>query len=124
MAETLETLSAHPLVWGIVALLLGAVVYALLKRLVKIALILALGILALFLFFELTGTEPPKRLEEARDGVQERVADGARRGTEAATQGVRELGGKLRDAAGRAAREALEGDRLETATDPSGTPEP
>jgi len=102
-------------IWGVGALVLGLVVWALLQRLLRLALALGLGLACLYAVFFLTGTEPPRALEEARRDVEDGLAEGARRGAEAATDGVRDLGGNLRDAATRALRETAEEDARDPA---------
>ncbi|HJK96673.1 MAG TPA: hypothetical protein RMF84_05595 [Polyangiaceae bacterium LLY-WYZ-14_1] len=113
MDALFSALPSSPVFWAVVALVLGAVAWALLQRLLKLALMLALGLLCLLIFFELTDTEPPDALHEARRQVEDGVAEGARKGAEAATEGVRSLGGSLRDAATRAIRETAEDDARE-----------
>lgn len=100
----IERLFDHPVVLVIVILLLGGLVYALLQKVLKLALVFALGVVALFGYFALTGQEPPpamKRLEaEAKRHIE--------RGLEVGAEKAREAGQKIGDEVKKATEKAIQ----------------
>ncbi len=100
MADILNSLSANPLIFVLLVLAVGALIFAVLKRLLKLALIFVLGIGGLAGYYALTGQQAPPALERVQDGVKGKVKAGAKRGADKA----KALGEKVRHEVGKAAK--------------------
>lgn len=106
MSAGIENLFENPLIFGLIVLAVGALIFAALKRLLKLALIFVLGLGGLAGYYAYTGRQAPPALEKVQDKVKSKVKAGAEKGAE----GARRLGDKVKttvkDAAQREAERA------------------
>lgn len=115
MSSIVQTASSNPLIVGLLVLLVGALIYAAVKRLLKLAVVFLLGLGAVSAYFAYTGREAPEALERVQQGVRRTVKKGAEKGAEKA----KALGERLERAAKEEAGEALEaaGDEVKAAAE-------
>lgn len=104
MDAFLRRMLDEPILLAIVALILGALVYALVKKVLKLGLILAIGLACLFGYFAVTGKEPPSSLERLKEKAQEKLEQGL----ETAREKAEQVGEKTKEKFKEAAEEALE----------------
>lgn len=104
MDGLIETLNAHPWMWVVVVLAVGAVAYAALKKLLKLAFVFILGLIAVAGYFAYTGKEPPPAMEKVQNTVTDKVKKGASKGVEKA----KEVGKKAAKEVKKAAKEGVE----------------
>ena len=91
MESFVETLSQNPLVLVGVVLAVGMLVFAILKRLLKLAFVFLLGLVVVSGWFAYRGEQAPPALEKVQDGVKRTV----RRGAEKGAQKARDIGEKV-----------------------------
>lgn len=72
----LQDLTGHPLLAAVLVVAVALLVFAVLKRLLKLALLLLLVVAALLAWFRLTGREVPEDVDRLARGAS-RVARGA-----------------------------------------------
>lgn len=104
MNDALARVGESPILLAIVVFLVGGLVYGLLKKVAKLALIFVLGFVALFGWFAYTGQEPPDAMRRMAETAKKKVE----RGAEIGKQKAREVGEKLGEELEKAARETLE----------------
>lgn len=96
----------NPLVLAVLALAIGAVVFAVLKKLLKLALIFALGIVAIGAYFAWTGETPPPAMEKGAEKAKALGAKVKAGATKAAKEGAKAAARKIEEEAKEALEEA------------------
>lgn len=98
MDDLVASLTQNPLVLVGVVFAVGLLVFAVLKRLLKLALVFLIGLVAVSGWFAYRGEQAPPALEKVQDGVKRTVERGARKGAEKA----KDLGKKVEEKVERA----------------------
>lgn len=104
LSDALAWITTHPVGVALLLLLLGAVVYFALQKLLKLALILLLGFLVLSAYYTYTGEEPPDGLKKLKEDASRHLEDGVNKGREKA----KEVGEALGEEIKKGAQESLE----------------
>lgn len=110
MDAFLDQLMEEPIFLGILIVLLGLLVFSILKRLLRFALIIALGFVALMGYFMVTGKPPPKAIERMTDSVTEGVKEAGAKVKDSIKSNLDEVGDEIGKAAKKKAAEALKMD--------------
>ena len=95
VAELISSLSEQPVVLVGMVVLVGLFVYAVMRRLVKFALVLVLGFAAISSYFAFSGVEAPESIRRIQEEVAERLRRGTKSGAETITT---EVGEDLKEA--------------------------
>ncbi len=106
MAAGIENLFENPLIFGLIVLAVGALIYAVLKRLLKLAVIFVLGIGGLAGYYAYTGQQAPAALEKVQHEVKDKVKAGAAKGVEGARHLSDKVKTKVQEVADREAKRA------------------
>lgn len=105
MDALIERLAERPIFFAIALLLVGAVAYTVVKKLLKLALILALGFAALVGYYAYTGKEPPQAVKDLKEKAERHIERGVRKAREKVDEAADRVGEEVR----KAASEAIEG---------------
>ncbi|MEO1230589.1 MAG: hypothetical protein AAFZ18_16955 [Myxococcota bacterium] len=107
LSEAIAWITTHPVGVALLLLLLGALVYFALMRLLKLAVIVLLGFLALSAYYAYTGEEPPDGLKKITEDASRKIEDKAKELREKAKDKAKEVKDALGDEINRAAQESL-----------------
>ncbi len=88
----MEWIQANPWVFGIGLLLAVVLVYMMIKRLFKIALLVLLLLVAILVWARMTGHKLPKDLERLSQQGQELLEDAVEQGSELIDEGKAQVG--------------------------------
>lgn len=110
VSESIAWITEHPAALVIFLFLLGALIYMALKKLLKLAFIFALGLVALFGYYAYTGEEPPDELKRIADDAGRKIEKGVKIGTEKAKEVGEKVGQEIEKAAKKGIDRALGGD--------------
>lgn len=100
MDQFIEQISANPVLGLAAVFLIGLIVYALMKRLMKIVLVLVLGFLAVAGYYAYMEREPPSAVQR----VQDEARKARERVSKEVGKGLQQMGEQL----GEAAKEQLQ----------------
>ncbi len=100
MADLIARLTEQPILFLLLLFVVGGVVYGVLKRLLRLAMVLMLGFVALAGYFALAGKPPPPAMQRVTERAQEKLERGADLGREKAR--------RVREGLERSAQEAVE----------------
>lgn len=95
MSDWIDALAAHPVWFAALLLLAAAVVYGLVKRLFKLALGLAVILVAAALWFHYTGAEVPEDLQRLAKPATKAAKAAIEKGGELGREAARKVGEKL-----------------------------
>lgn len=107
MDQFIEQISENPVIGLAAVFLVGLVVWAVMKRLMKIVLVLVLGFVAIAGYYAYTDREPPKAVRQ----VQDEAKKARQRVSEEVGKGVKEMGQQLGDAAREQLQKTIEDKR-------------
>lgn len=98
--EAIQRILAHPILLAILVFLIGAVAYFLIKKLLKLALIFALGLVAVMGYFYIIDEEPPEGIKK----IGKKLEEGATIGKEK----LKKAGDKISKEIEKATKEGVE----------------
>lgn len=115
MEDALHRISEHPILFALLLFLLGALIFFLARKVLKAALIFAIGFAAVFAYFILIDEEPPAAMKEIADKAGETLKKGAeitkKKAKEVGKKIGEELGKEVKDGVGKAVTGEEEVDR-------------
>lgn len=114
MSGVFASLSEEPLLLLLVLAVVGAMIFAVIKHVVRLAVIVLIGFVAVMAFYAYTGEEPPDELRKIADKAGEKLEEGLEKSGEKAREVGRELGERI----GEAAKKEI-GRRMDDAEDSS-----
>lgn len=105
MESPLSRILEEPILLVASIFLVGLVAYTVVKRLLKLALVFALGWAVLIGYFAWTGEEPPPAMKKLQDEAKRKIERGVEIGREKAEAATEKIGDTVREAT----EEAIDG---------------